>query len=145
LRELLRVLRPGARACFLAWGSFDQPYWQSMMGVVHRNVEGALLSPDEPNPFRYAERGSLSTILRSAGFREVEEENKTLPWEWPGPAEEVWEYARSVSVPFRPMLERVRAELWPQIHTEVHEAVNRYWDGQKIAFGASVVLASGRK
>ena len=33
---------------------------------------------------------------------------------------------------------------WPQIHAEVHAAVNRYSDGQKIAFGASVVLASGR-
>src|ERR1051326_4533037 len=33
-RDLRRVLRPAALACFLAWGSFDQPYWQSMMGVV---------------------------------------------------------------------------------------------------------------
>jgi SAM-dependent methyltransferase len=144
-RELLRVLRPGARACFLAWGSFDQPYWQSMMGVVHRHIGGPLLSSDDPNPFRYAEPGSLSVVLRSAGFRDVEEENKTLPWAWPGPAEEVWEYARSVSVPFRAMLERVPAELWPQIHAEVHAAVNRFSDGQKIAFGATVVLASGRK
>lgn len=145
LLELLRVLRPEARACFLAWGSFDQPYWQSMMGVVHRRVGGPLLSPDDPNPFRYAEHGSLSAILRSAGFRDVKEENQSLPWVWPGPAEEVWEYARSVSVPFRPMLERVPADLWPQIHAEVHEAVNRFSDGQKIAFGASVVLASGKK
>jgi SAM-dependent methyltransferase len=144
-RELLRVLRPAARACFLAWGSFDQPYWQSMMGVVYQHVGGPLLSPDGPNPFRYAEHGSLSTILRSAGFRDVSEGNQTLPWTWPGPAEEVWEYAQSVSVPFRPMLERVPTDLWPQIHAEVHEAVNRYSDGQKIAFGASVVLASGRK
>jgi len=144
-RELLRVLRPGAGSCFLAWGSFDQPYWQSMMGVVHRHVGGPLLSSDDPNPFRYAEPGSLSAILRSAGFRDVEEENKTLPWAWPGPAEEVWEYARSVSVPFRAMLERVPADLWPRIHSEVHEAVNRFSDGQKIAFGATVVLAFGRK
>jgi len=144
-RELLRVLRPGAGSCFLAWGSFDQPYWQSMMGVVHRHVGGPLLSSDDPNPFRYAEPGSLSAILRSAGFRDVEEENKTLPWAWPGPAEEVWEYARSVSVPFRAMLERVPADLWPRIHSEVHEAVNRFSDGHKIAFGATVVLAFGRK
>lgn len=145
LRELLRVLRPGAHACFLAWGNFDQPYWQSMMGVVHRHVGGPMLSPSDPNPFRYAEHGSLSAILRSAGFQDVQEGNQTLPWEWPGRAEEVWEYARSVSVPFRPMLERVPADLWLQIHSEVHAAVNRFSDGQKIAFGASVVLASGRK
>jgi SAM-dependent methyltransferase len=144
-RELSRVLRPGARACFLAWGSFEQPYWQSMMGVVHRHLGGPLLPSDGPNPFRYAEPGSLSAILRSAGFRDVTEGNQTLPWEWPGPAEEVWEYAQSVSVPFRAMLERVPADLWPRIHGEAHEAVNRYCDGQKIAFGASVVLASGRK
>jgi len=145
LRELRRVLRPGARACFLAWGPFDQPYWQSMMGVVHRHVGGPLLQLDGPNPFRFAEPGSLSKVIRAAGFRDVTEQNKTLPWTWPGPAEEVWEQAQAVAVPFRPMLERVPADRWPQIHAEVHEAVARYSDGKKIEFGATVVLASGRK
>lgn len=145
LRELCRVLRPGARACFLAWGPFDQPYWQSMMGVVHRHVGGPLLDPEGPNPFRFAEAGSLSGVLRSAGFTQVEEETKTLPWAWPGPAEEVWEQNRAVAVPFRPMLERVPAEQWPKIHAKVHQAVAQYWDGEKIAFGARVVLASGKK
>jgi SAM-dependent methyltransferase len=145
LQELRRVLRTGARACFLAWGAFDQPYWQSMMGVVHRHVGGPLLDPSGPNPFRFSERGSLSAVLRSAGFNGVEEETKTLPWTWPGPVEEVWEQARAVAVPFRPMLERVPAEKWPEVHAKVHAAVRRYSDGQKIAFGASVVLASGKK
>lgn len=145
LRELRRVLRPGARVCFLAWGPFDQPYWQSMMGVVHRHVGGALLEPEGPNPFRFAVPGSLSAVLQSAGFTGVEEETKTLPWAWPGSPEEVWEQNRSVAVPFRPMLERVIPDAWPQIHTEVHQAVAKYWDGEKIAFGARVVLASGKK
>jgi len=144
-RELLRVLRPGARACFLAWGSFDQPYWQTMMGVVHRHVGGPLLPPNGPNPFRYAEPGSLPARMRAAGFRNVEEETRTLPWTWPGSVEEVWEQARGVAVPFRPMLDRVPADKWPQINAEVHDAVRRYSDGEKIAFGASVVLASGKK
>jgi hypothetical protein len=43
------------------------------------------------------------------------------------------------------MLDRVPAEKWPQIHQEVHAAVRQYSDGEKIAFGASVVLASGAK
>lgn len=144
-RELLRVLRPGARACFLAWGPFEQPYWQSMMGVAHRHAGGPLLQPGGPDLFRFAQPGSLSTVMRSAGFHEVEEKTKTLPWTWPGPVEEVWEQAQAVAVPFRPMLERVPAEKWPQVHAEVHAAVAKYSDGEKIAFGASVVLASGKK
>lgn len=145
LGELRRVLRPGARACFLAWGPFDQPYWQSTMGVVHRHVGGPLLPSGEANPFRFAAPGSLSVVLGAAGFNSVEEETVTLPWTWPGSVEEVWEQAQGVAVPFRPMLDRVPAELWPQIHSEVHDAVRRYSDGEKIEFGATVVLASGRK
>jgi SAM-dependent methyltransferase len=145
LRELRRVLKPGARACFLAWGPFDQPYWQSMMGIVHRHVGGPLLEPGGPDPFRFAEAGSLSEVIRAAGFRDVTEHTKTLPWTWLGPVEEVWEYAQSVTIPFRPMLERVPADQWPKIHAEVHEEIGRYSDGEKIEFGATVVLASGRK
>jgi SAM-dependent methyltransferase len=144
-RELRRVLRPGARACFLVWGSVEQPYWQTMMGVVHRHVGGPLLPEGGPDPFRYAQPGSLAAILRSAGFCCVEEETKTVPWTWPGTPEEVWEQAQAVSVPFRPLLERVPAEMWPEIHAEVHAAVGKYSDGEKIAFGATVVLVSGKK
>jgi SAM-dependent methyltransferase len=145
LGEVRRVLKPDARACFVAWGPFDQPYWQSMMGVVHRHVGGPLLEPGGPNPFRFAEDGSLSEVLLAAGFRDVEEQQRTLPWGWPGPPEEVWEQARTVAVPFRPMLERVPTEHWPELHAQVHASVRRYFDGEKIEFGARVVFASGRK
>jgi SAM-dependent methyltransferase len=145
LQELRRVLRAESRACFLAWGPFDQPYWRSTMGVVHRQVGGPLLPPGGPDPFRFAAPGSLSEVLQSAGFREVQEETKTLPWTWPGTAEEVWEQAQAVAVPFRPMLDRVPAHLWPQIHADVRAAIGQYVEGENIKFGASVVLASGRK
>jgi SAM-dependent methyltransferase len=145
LRELRRVLRGDARACFLAWGPLEQPYWQSMMGVVHRHVGGPLLAPGGPDPFRFAASGSLSRALCSAGFREVHEEIRTVPWTWPGTPEEVWEQAQAVAVPFRPLLDRVPQSMWPRIHEEVHAAVRRYVRGENIEFGAAVVLASGSK
>ncbi len=145
LRELHRVLRAEARACFLAWGPFDQPYWRSTMAVVHRQVGGPLLQPGGPDPFRFAQPGSLSKVLQSAGFRDIHEETKNVPWTWPGTPEEVWEQARAVSVPFRPMLDRVPATLWPQINQEVLSAIGQCVQGEYVAFGASVVLASGRK
>jgi SAM-dependent methyltransferase len=143
LRELRRVLRPNARVCFLAWGSIDQPYWRSTMGVVHRHVRGFLLQPDGPNPFRFSQPGSLSAILQAAGFHNVHEETRTVPWTWPGTPEEVWEQAQTVSVPFRPLLDRVPEDQWPQIHAEVIAAIKQYVRGENIEFGASIVLASG--
>jgi SAM-dependent methyltransferase len=145
LQEVRRVLIPGARACFAAWGPFDQPYWQSTMGVVHRHVGGPLLQPGGPDPFRFAQPGSLSAVLRSAGFRDADEETKTVRWTWPGTPEEVWEQAQAVSVPYRPMLDRVPEAMWPQIHKEVLAAIAAYVHGENIEFGASIVLASGCK
>jgi SAM-dependent methyltransferase len=144
LAELRRVLKPGARACFAAWGPIEQPYWQTTMKIVHRHVGGAMLPPGGADPFRFAAAGSLAEALRSAGFHEVEQSLRNLPWTWPGDAEEVFEYACAVSAPFRSMLERVREEDWPAVRAEAKAAIDRYRVGDEIRFGADVVLASGK-
>jgi ubiquinone/menaquinone biosynthesis C-methylase UbiE len=145
LTEAYRVLNAGRRACFLAWGTFDQPYWATTMGVVQRHVGGPAIAPGEADPFRFAEPGSLSEALRDAAFDDVEESIEDLPWNWPGPPEEVWEYARSVSTPFRPLLDRVARERWSEINADVHTAISQYVEGEVIHFGARVVFAAGRK
>jgi len=144
LAELRRVLKPGARACFAAWGSIEQPYWQTTMQIVHRHVGGAMLQTEGSDPFRFSAAGSLSAALCAAGFHEVQESTQNLPWTWPGDAEEVFEYACAISAPFRPMLERVPAGEWPAIRAEAKAAIERYRVGDEIRFGADVVLASGK-
>ena len=144
LREVHRVLKPAARACFLAWGSFEQPFWASMWGVVHKFAGGPLTAPDQ-DPCKYAPPGSLSKVLQEAGFYPVAEETKTLPWTWPGTAEEIWELTQAVSTPFLPMLKSVPSDRRGQVDQEVIRAVQQYADGESIKFGAVVVLASGVK
>jgi SAM-dependent methyltransferase len=145
LREVRRVLKPAARACFLAWGPFEQPYWSTTMGVVHARIGGALLAPGGPNPFRFGEPGSLSRVLREAGFTQIDEETRTVPWTWPGTPQEVWDQAQAVSTPFLPMLQRVPADKWDEINRAVYAAIEQYVAGDKIEFGATVVLASAVK
>jgi len=102
MTELRRVLKPGARACFAAWGPVEQPYWQSTMKIVHRHVGGEMLPTGGADPFRYSTTGSLSEVLRAAGFQSVEESTRNLPWTWLGDSEELFEYACAVAAPFRP-------------------------------------------
>jgi len=144
LAELRRVLKPGARACFAAWGPMEQPYWQTTMKIVHQCVGGAMLQAGGANPFRFSAPSALSKVLRAAGFREVEESTQNLPWIWAGDAAEVFEYACAVAAPFRPMLERVPAEEWPVVRAKAKTAIEQYRVGDEIRFGADVVLASGR-
>jgi len=144
LAELRRVLKPGARACFAAWGPIEQPYWQSTLKIVHRHVGGTMLEAGGADPFRFSAAGSLSAVLTASGFHEVEESTRSLPWTWPGDAEEVLEYFCAVAAPFRSMLDRVRVEEWPVIRAEAKAAIERYRVGDEIRFGADVVLASGK-
>ena len=144
LGELRRVLKPGTRACFAAWGPVEQPYWQSTMKIVQRHVGGEMLAAGGGNPFRFSAEGSLSEVLRVAGFREVEESTRNLPWTWLGDAEEVFDYVCATAAPFRPMLERVPEPMWSAIKAEAVAAMEQYQVGDEIRFGADVVLCSGR-
>jgi ubiquinone/menaquinone biosynthesis C-methylase UbiE len=143
--ELRRVLRPGARACFAAWGPFEQPYFAATMGVVLRHVGGQAISPGAADPYRFSAPGSLSHELRSAGFAKIHEETRTVPWVWPGSPEELWEYARAVAAPCKPLLERVPAPQWSAITADVLTELGKLYDGKEIKFGATIVLASGAK
>jgi SAM-dependent methyltransferase len=144
LREVYRVLKPGARASFLVWGPFEQPYWSSTMGIVVKHAGGPAIAPSGADPFKFAQPGSLSSLLRKAGFGNVEEGTKSLPWTWPGTAEEVWEQAQAVAAPFLPLLKRISPEKRDEIDREVI-TIKRYANGESIKFGAVVVLASGSK
>jgi SAM-dependent methyltransferase len=143
--EVRRVLKPGSRACFAAWGPFEQPYWATMMGVAARYVEGPILAPGGPDPFRFSQPGSLSAVLREAGFNQVDEDTRNLPWTWPGTAAEVWEQARAVSTPFLPALQRIPGDRWEEVNREIYRAIEPYRVGDEIRFGALVVFASATR
>ena len=145
LSEVHRVLRSGGRVCFLAWGPFDQPYWSNTMGIVLKHVGGSAIPSGDPDPFKFAQPGSLSAALHRAGYAAIDENTKTLPWIWPGSEDEVWEYQKSVAVPFRPLLDRVPPEKWDAVNHEVHAALSRYTEAGSVKFGAVVVLASGMR
>jgi SAM-dependent methyltransferase len=145
LRELHRVLKPGARACFVARGPQEQPYFATTIGIVHRYIGGPLLAPGGPDPFRFARPGSLSEALKKSGFANPQEETRAVPWTWPGPVEEAWEQQQAIATPFLPLLKRVPTEKWPEINAEVHAAIRKYEENGAIKFGATIVLASAQK
>lgn len=144
LGEIYRVLKPGGRVAFTAWGPLEQnPYLSITLTPFLKRVEVPPPLPGAPQPFRFAEPETLAAELQRVGFQEVREETRTISWAWPGPPEEVWEHVRDIAVPFHPIIYSLEPEARKQAIGEVVEGYRRYYDGQKVTLPAAIVLASG--
>lgn len=140
LRQIRRVLKPGGRVAFATWGSFDQPYFQKTVQIVMRHT-GAAIPPDAASMFKFAATGTLSNALAEAGFANTRDELRTVPWVWTESVPELWAYLQAVTVPFRPVVEKVTAEIEQEILAELQKS----WDGHQVNLTAEIILAGGMK
>jgi ubiquinone/menaquinone biosynthesis C-methylase UbiE len=143
LAEMRRVLKPGGRAAFVAWGPSEQMlHTRIPQDILKKYVQVPAPGPGPRNPDRFRQAGTLSAALRDADFRQVQEDSPTVPYPWPGPPEQYWEH-RQQDGPIPRLLERLAPEQREQVDAEVIEAVRPYYDGQQVNFTATIVVASG--
>jgi SAM-dependent methyltransferase len=143
LSEMHRVLKPGGRVSLLAWGAMEQPYFAATIGTILRMKEGLEVPASGLAMFKFGNPGTLSGALGAAGFAPVEERVRELRWDWHGTPEEMWDYFRGVTVPFRTLLEKVDGDA--EVDAAVLEALRERFDGEWIRFEAQMVVASGTR
>jgi SAM-dependent methyltransferase len=147
LRECLRVLKPGGRAAFVAWGKKEQPFFTTTAGIILKSVPvpPPPPDPDGPSPFMFGERDRLRRALQSAGFANVHEEDRIIPGRWSGSVEEYWEQFTEVAAPFRPLLDQLTPEQRAQARAESLLAVKKFWDGHEINLPLEIVIGSAMR
>jgi hypothetical protein len=137
---LLRPQAPG-RVALLAWGAMEQPYFEATIGTVRR-MRPELEVPETARAmFRFGVPGTLSRALTGAGFGGVEEQVQRLRWDWHGTPQEMWDYFRGVTVPFRALLEKVDGDA--AVDSAVLAALGERFDGEWVRFEAQMVVATG--
>jgi SAM-dependent methyltransferase len=146
LREIRRVLKPDGKIALLAWGPSEQsPYAQSLLGPILQRAQLPPPPPEAPQPFRFAQHGSLTAELVRAGFRQVEEAMHVIPLPWPGPPEELWQHFYDIAAPFRPIIDGLDPDEREQAIGEVLARLRHYYDGERTNTPASVVIASAMR
>jgi ubiquinone/menaquinone biosynthesis C-methylase UbiE len=143
LRDCRRVLKPGGRVVFVAWGSADQAFFGATVGTLKKYVELPRPEPGAPHVFRFSEPGALGSVLSEAGFENVQSEPRSIPIAWLGPPEEFWEQFRESAAPFRKSIESLAPDIRRRLDADVLSALSKYYDGQQVRFNAEVVLATG--
>ena len=141
-REMHRVMKPSGAVALVSWGPFEnQPYFQSSIATIVREVPGAVVPDTGASMFRYGEPGSVARELEAAGFRDCRDELKTVPWVWPGPPEQVWEYFQEATVPFRSLIDAIPPAERARVEAAVLERIASYYDGRQVNFTAAINLA----
>ncbi len=145
MQETRRVLKEEGRVALAVWGSIEQPCFQVFIAPLLRYAGGPVLASEGPNPFRFADPGCLSAVLREAGFREVREEARTVERVWTGSPEEAWEYFRDHAAAFGPLIERVPAKRWKEMTQEIIVAISSFRVGSAYNFPAQINLVVAAK
>jgi SAM-dependent methyltransferase len=147
LRESFRVLKPGGRAVFVAWGKKEQPFFTTTAGIIlkHVPVPPPPPDPDAPNLFMFGERDRLRHALEATGFRNVHEEDRIIAGRWAGSVEEYWEQFTEVAAPFRPLLDQLTPEKMAQAKSEIFAALKKFWNGKELNMPLEIVIGTATR
>jgi len=142
LAEARRVLKPGGRASFVAWGRPEQPLFQATLGALNQGLPNA--SEVRPGPFRFAKPKTLERTLAASGFPRALAREVRVPWPFPGPASEYWRAFQDLSGPsFGKQLDLLLPGARAELDRRVLEGLRPYEQSGVTDPGAVLVTATG--
>jgi SAM-dependent methyltransferase len=143
LREIRRVLKPGGKATFLAWGPLDQnPMFSGMFFAIGKVLTLPQPPPGTPWPFKFAVPGSLSAVLERAGYTAIDERSVTPLSRWETTPREFVELMVEMGG-LHWLLGQMTDEQQEQVLRDATDHYRLFWNGKTIDMPLACVLASG--
>lgn len=144
-REVFRLLRPKAAFAAAVWAdSARNPTFSLAQRVLSRYATVPALSPDAPGVFRMATPGTISGILRDAGFEDVTEEEAPLRYTYAS-GEMYFENFMDMAAPLRPIYLGLSPSQQQEAKREMIGEIERYRQGDAVAVPGVAIVARGVK
>lgn len=144
LAETRRVLRGGGRLGAAVWTSPDENPWARVpMGALMEHVGAPPPPPDGPGMFSLGDPARLESLVRAAGFEQVEVERVELE-QRTGSWEEYWRLMYGLAGPMRMLIDGLDPDSREQAIAKVHDAVEPYRGEDGYRFPAASLCLSAR-
>ena len=133
LKEMVRVLKPERRLVVSVWGPQDKGRAE-IVRTLRELFDLPHPGPDAVTPYRCAERGKITSLLRDAGLHNVEEAELTGKVSWDSP-EQYWQYERETSPSIAFAIRNISEEALKEKEREIFDTLSAMKDANgKITF-----------
>jgi ubiquinone/menaquinone biosynthesis C-methylase UbiE len=146
LTRIRELLKPGARAGFVAWGPDEEnTFLGAFFGAAGPYLPADAGPPapadgDGPRPNRFAKPGTLSAALERAGFTDVREEAPIFDFAWPDGVESL----RDFMLELTRIEARVAADRHTALRADIDASYGRFAGAAGLRFPTRMIVASGR-
>jgi len=146
LREILRVIKPGANLSFVVWADKGvNPFFRIVTDILERFIPVEAEDEDAPAAFRFAAPGKLARLLSDAGATSIKERTLKFQIEAPITPARFWEMRTEMSDTFRNKLAQLEVDQVAVIREAVQQGVAVYFETGAMSFPAQALIVSGQK
>lgn len=128
LTDMLRVLKPGGRISVAVWHQrVNNPVHEYFMNEVEKLFPMDPLPPDAPDAFRYGEEGKLATLVKNAGFSNVQEHVTNIVMQTKMNFQQFFDFRSEISDQLREKVKAMDSNLRNQLYNDLQRRFEPYF------------------
>ncbi len=145
LKEVFRVMKSGSGIVTSGWGAPENNEAGFLIRkVLSDQVDFVPSGVGDPGPYRFAEKGSLSAVLKRAGLMDVCEIDLygTVVFNSP---EHYWKFASEAQMPVVEAIRKNGPESGEKIKSAIFDSIQRFNKNDRFEFRWHAIMGTGTK